>query len=286
MLSLTWLLAGFSAVCLLLALLWGWQRRCRRLLRQGGSLGQAAWLAWEAPFASAWVALGSMPLLNEWRQRYLEGGADDASLSIVRTMALTGLAAMLMVGVLFAYGFPLGQTLLLCMAAVPAAVLHRVQQVRRLWSRRSRASRRELPFFLDLLVLALESGLGLQQAWVQALNSVPAGALQQSLNQVLADVRAGHRLSAAMRNAAGRVRQADLDELALALELAQETGLSLASLLRAQAEQLRQRVQLEAEQRALKLPVYLLMPLVLCVFPCTFLVLGMTLAGPWLVGQG
>ena len=88
-----------------------------------------------------------------------------------------------------------------------------------------------------------------------------------------------------MRNVASTFRQTELEESALSLELAQDTGLSLALLLRSQAEKLRSHLHLEAEQRALKLPVYLLAPLVVCIFPCTFLVIAMSLLGPWLAGR-
>lgn len=166
------------------------------------------------------------------------------------------------------------------------SVLQAISQGRKLQRQHHSRCRRDLPFFLDLLVLAVESGLGVQQAWTGATQALPQGSLLNSLNKVQGEVRAGRRLPQAMRNVALSFRQAELEELALSLELAQDTGLSLALLLRAQAEKLRSHLHLEAEQRALKLPVYLLAPLVVCIFPCTFLVIAMSLLGPWLAGGG
>ena len=76
-------------------------------------------------------------------------------------------------------------------------------------------------------MLAVESGLGLQQAWARATQALPQGSLLISLNKVQGEVRAGRRLPQAMRNVALSFRQAELEELALSLELAQDTGLGI-----------------------------------------------------------
>lgn len=279
---ISWLLAGASASCLLMALLWGWQARCRQLMRAGRRPAQAALQAWEAPFLKLLAMAGSLPLINEWLYRFAQPTARDPVGALARTLALASLLALGSAAALLRLGFPLRATAWSCAAIVPVSLMHWLQQVRISQRKQAGVCRRDLPFFLDLLVLAVESGLGLQQAWTQSLESLPDGTLRHVLSMALADMRTGRRLSQTMRSAGRRIRLADLEELALALELAQETGLSLASLLRAQSEQLRNRLHLEAEQRALKLPVHLLLPLVVCIFPCTFLVLGMTLLGPWL----
>lgn len=281
---LVWLSAGLSAIFLFFALFWGWRLRCKSLLRDGHAPLAAAWRAWEMPFQRAMAAAAALPVLNEWRwDRELGLGADPLSCAAHAAAWSCLLAAGLCMLLLF-LGFELGAVAGTALLIVVLSILASLQQGRSRRRQQTRRCRRELPFFLDLLVLALESGLGVQQAWAQTLDSVPQGALHQELTGALSELRAGRRLSQAVHGISLRVHLPELNELAQALDLALETGLSLATLLKAQGAQLRYRLHLDAEQRALKLPVYLLAPLVLCIFPCTFVVLGMTLLGPWLSG--
>lgn len=282
--ALVWLPAGLSAVFLLCALLWGWRARCKSLLRDGHAPLAAAWLAWEMPFQHAVAAAGALPVLNEWRRQRKAGLHADPLSGAAHAAAWSCLLAVGLSMLLLFQGLEPGTVAGTALLIVGLSVLASLQQGRSQLRQQTRRCRRELPFFLDLLVLALESGLGMQQAWTQALDSVPQGTLHQELTGALSELRAGRRLSQAVRGISLRVRVPELNEVAQALDLAQETGLSLATLLRAQGAQLRYRLHLDAEQRALKLPVYLLAPLVLCIFPCTFVVLGMTLLGPWLSG--
>ncbi len=281
---LVWLLTGLSAIFLLLALFWGWSVRCKSLLRDGHTPLGAAWRAWEMPFQQAVAAAGALPVLNEWRQQRLGGLGSDPLSAVARATALSSLLALGLGMMLLFLGFDPGAAGGAALLMVGLCVAASLKQGRSRLLRQARCCRRELPFFLDLLVLALQSGLGVQQAWVQALEGLPPGSLHHALAAALSERRAGRHLSQAVRGNRLRARLPELNELAQALDLAQETGLSLAALLKAQGAQLRYRLHLEAEQRALKLPVYLLAPLVLCIFPCTFVVLGMTLLGPWLSG--
>ena len=283
---LVWVLSASSACFVLLGLLWGWRGRYVVLLQAGVGFGQAAWQAWEAPFSRLLnVGLG-LPFAHEWRERLWGAYAGEVQAVLSKNLALAALLALITGAPLYSQGISLATVWTLMSAAVLLGVLLAIAQGRKLQGKHNAHCRRDLPFFLDLLVLAVESGLGLQQAWSKALEALPQGSLLISLSKVQGEIRAGRRLPQAMRTVALTMRQAELEELALSLELAQETGLSLALLLRSQAEKLRNHLHLEAEQRALKLPVYLLAPLVVCIFPCTFLVIAMSLIGPWLAGGG
>jgi tight adherence protein C len=130
-----------------------------------------------------------------------------------------------------------------------------------------------LPLMLDLLVLGLESGQGLTGAWQLACRHCPRGPLARSIEQVLAAWQAGQGRAQALIDWAQRERTASIRQLVSLLNQSDRLGASLAPLLRRQAEELRLRQQLEAETRALELPVRLLAPLLICILPCTFLVL-------------
>lgn len=130
-----------------------------------------------------------------------------------------------------------------------------------------------LPLMLDLLVLGLESGQGLTGAWQLACRHCPRGPLARSIEQVLAAWQAGQGRAQALLDWAQREPTASIRQLVSLLNQFDRLGASLAPLLRRQADELRLRQQLEAETRALELPVRLLAPLLICILPCTFLVL-------------
>ncbi|MGN5536114.1 MULTISPECIES: type II secretion system F family protein [unclassified Alcaligenes] len=283
-LSLIWLLSAASAVLLVMGCLWAWRKRYLFFLQGGSSLGQAAWQAWQAPFAQGVSLCLSLPFVHEWSERSWGAYTRQMQAYLGQRVAILILLVTVIGAWYVSWGGALMDILGMAAAGLLLSVLQAASRGRALQRRHHVRCRRDLPFFLDLLVLAVESGLGLQQAWARALEATPQGSLSISLHKVQGELRAGRRLPQAMRKIASTFRVVELEELALSLELAQDTGLSLALLLRSQAEKLRAHLQLEAEQRALKLPVYLLAPLVVCIFPCTFLVIAMSLLGPWLAG--
>lgn len=144
-------------------------------------------------------------------------------------------------------------------------------------ARREREVLRELPFYLDVLVLALEAGGTLSVALRAATERTPDSVLRRAFDRVQIDIRAGRSRAEALRALADRVDVPTLVPVVAALIQADASGASLAGVLRAQAEQrLAERFN-AAERRALEAPVKMLGPLVLCIFPCTFVVLAFPL---------
>ncbi len=143
--------------------------------------------------------------------------------------------------------------------------------------RREHEVLRELPFYLDVLVLALEAGGTLSVALRAATERTPDSVLRRAFERVQIDMRAGRSRADALRALAERVDVPTLHPVVAALIQADASGASLAAVLRAQADQrLAERFN-AAERRALEAPVKMLGPLVLCIFPCTFLVLAFPL---------
>ncbi|OZI30115.1 hypothetical protein CAL29_18790 [Bordetella genomosp. 10] len=141
---------------------------------------------------------------------------------------------------------------------------------------RTRATRmeKELPFLLDMATLCVEAGLNLQGALQQAVEYGPPGPLRDELQWALGDMRTGMARLDALRGWAVRTNLYGVRVLVTALAQADSLGMSLGPILRAQAEQRRaERIQ-RAERLAMRAPVKMLLPLLLCIFPCTFVVLG------------
>lgn len=140
--------------------------------------------------------------------------------------------------------------------------------------RREASIRRELPVYLDVLTLAVESGSSLTAAITLATGKAPDGPLRRAFARFLADVRAGRPRSDALRALDDHAAAPAVTALVGALLHSEKTGARLGPVLRAQATQRTQERFARAEKLAMQAPVRLLAPLILCIFPCTFLVLG------------
>lgn len=138
---------------------------------------------------------------------------------------------------------------------------------------RERAILKALPFVLDLLTLSVESGASLAAALGHAADKGPQGPLRDEMQRMLQEVRAGSARSEALRSMAQRMDLPAVSNWVAAMVSAQQQGSSLGPLLRAQADQRREERFLYAEKVAMKAPVKMLFPLLVFIFPCTFLLL-------------
>jgi tight adherence protein C len=139
---------------------------------------------------------------------------------------------------------------------------------------REAAVLRELPFHLDMIALALEAGGTLNGALRVSLARSPPGPLREALQQLHAELQAGRGRIEALDGLRRRLDFGSTAPLIAALVQAERSGGSLAGVLRVQAEQRTHERFHRAEKLAMQAPVKMLGPLILCIFPCTFIVLG------------
>jgi tight adherence protein C len=137
---------------------------------------------------------------------------------------------------------------------------------------------KELPAYLDLLTLAVEAGGSLTSALRMAVEKAPPSMLRRVFERILGDIRSGRSRMDALAGAAGHYQLAPLSAVVNALIQAESAGMSLGSILRAQAEQRLNERFAAAEKLAMLAPVKMLGPLILCIFPCTFIVIGFPIA--------
>lgn len=137
---------------------------------------------------------------------------------------------------------------------------------------------REFPVFLDAMALTLEGGHNFQGALQSSVTRFSANSMKPGLQteflEVLKDIRAGRGRIDSLQRMADRVDLPEIRQFVSVISVADRQGVSVAPLLRKQAQQLRTMRALRAEKHAMKLPVKLLAPLALCIFPCTFLVIA------------
>ena len=137
---------------------------------------------------------------------------------------------------------------------------------------------KRLPFFLDIVTMAVEAGMNLSSALQRSVEKIPPGPLVSEINRVLREVRAGKPRTDALRDMASRLDFPAMNSLVSALVQGELMGASVGPILRAQSEQRRAERFQRAEKLALEAPVKMLGPLILCIFPCTFLVIGFPIA--------
>jgi len=143
--------------------------------------------------------------------------------------------------------------------------------------RRRNEVMRDLPVYLDMVTLALEAGGALGVALKVATERAPDSPLRRAFLRVQGDLRAGRSRAEALAALADRLDVPAVRPLVAALVQAESSGGSLATVLRAQADQRIEERFARAEKLALEAPVKMLAPLVLCIFPCTFAILAFPL---------
>jgi tight adherence protein C len=150
--------------------------------------------------------------------------------------------------------------------------------LRDLGKRRTLRVLRDLPFTLDLLTLCVEGGLSLGNALELAADKCPPSPLREELLRLLRDLHAGKSRAQAFKDLASRLDEPGITVLVTAILQSESLGMSLGPILRAQAEQQRMARFARAEKLAMEAPVKMLLPLIACIFPCTFLVIGFPIA--------
>ncbi|HEV2951776.1 MAG TPA: type II secretion system F family protein, partial [Actinomycetota bacterium] len=131
---------------------------------------------------------------------------------------------------------------------------------------------RTLSDTLDLLTISVEAGLSLNAAIAQVVQNVP-GVLSSEFARMLQEIQLGVPRADAFRNLAERTDVDELNAFALAMIQADVFGVSIASVLRTQAQQLRIKRRQRAEGKAQQTPVKIVFPLILCILPALFVVI-------------
>ncbi len=138
--------------------------------------------------------------------------------------------------------------------------------------KRQEAIQLELPNTLDQMLISVEAGLGFEAAMARA-GQYGEGPLAQELTRTLQDMQVGRPRQEAYQAMADRSSVAELRSFVRAVVQADKYGIGLAKVLRTQAKQSRVKRRQRAEEKAMKLPVKVLFPLLMFIFPVLFIVL-------------
>lgn len=211
--------------------------------------------------------------LSKLGKRLAAAGLDRPEAAVAYSIAEFGLPLIL--GVIVLWYFPPPQGLLFALLAAAVAYLAPGLWLGQRMSVRRRHIQNGLPDALDLLLVAMEAGSGLDQAMAKVSRELRVAypALAGEMQNVITEIRAGRPRVEALRLFADRTKVDDVRTLVTTLIQTDKFGTSVGQALRTHAEVARTKRRQRAEERAQKLGVKLVFPLVFCLFPAMYVVI-------------
>jgi tight adherence protein C len=137
--------------------------------------------------------------------------------------------------------------------------------------KRQEVMRRAAPDALDMLTVCVEAGLGFDAGVAQVADNTK-GPLAAEFARVLKEIQLGRSRTEAFTDLAERTDVGEIKSFVSALVQADRLGVPIAAVLREQAHELRVRRRQRAEEKAQKVPVKIIFPVLVCIFPVFFII--------------
>ena len=137
---------------------------------------------------------------------------------------------------------------------------------------RQKSILKTMPDVMDLLTVSVEAGLGFDAALSKVVEKMP-GTLSVEFGVLLSEIKVGKARKDAMYQMADRIGVQDLRSFISAVIQADQLGVSLGRVLRIQSEQIRLNRRQRIQEKAMKAPIKMLIPMVVFIFPAIFIVL-------------
>ena len=211
------------------------------------------------------------------RRRLIHAGyTGTAALPLFLGIRVGAMAVLFLYGVLFGAAIELssGWSLMLGVAGAAAGWVVPGFIVSRRISRRQKEIQKALPDALDLLVICVEAGLGLNQALVRVASEMRhvSTLMTEHIVQMNMAIRAGTPRDQALITMADRTGVSDVRSLATMLIQTERFGTSIAGALRIHSETIRTKRRQRTEEAAAKTTIKMVFPLAFCIFPSLFVV--------------
>jgi tight adherence protein C len=205
-------------------------------------------------------------------QRRLDLAGNPARWTPDRILAVKGLGLLLLGALGALYGLRSLGLLVLC-AGLGAGIGFFLPDilVYNAGLKRQAAIQALLPDALDMLTVCVEAGLGFDAALGQVARNT-SGPLAAEFARALQEMQIGASRTQALRAMVERTTVSELRAFVSALVQAGDLGIAVATVLREQAKEMRLRRRQRAEEKAQKVPVKILFPLIFCLFPALFVV--------------
>ncbi|CAN5887088.1 type II secretion system F family protein [soil metagenome] len=197
-------------------------------------------------------------------------GGIEAILATKATATLIG--AVVVPLAMAALGVQFGGVILFAAAGAGVGFLVPGFWVSKLGKTRQKEIRRDLPETIDLMAISVQAGMGLEAAIELASQSVP-GPLGDELHRLLQEIQLGSSRRQALHQLRHRTDVRELSSFSLALIQADAIGSPIADVLQSNSARMRLIRRQDAREKAAKLPVKLLIPMMLFIFPALFVVI-------------
>lgn len=208
-------------------------------------------------------------------RRKLEAAGNPRAWTVDRVVSLKVLCAVVFPVVGLAYGGLLGfaVTWLVLLVVIGALLGFFAPDfyLYQLGYNRADQIKRTLADAVDLLTISVEAGLGFDAA-VQQVARNTTGPLAEEFSRVLREMQLGMGRAEALRALGERSNVDDLKTFVGAMVQADAFGIPIGQVLRVQSSEIRVKRRQYAEETAQKVPVKIMVPLVLCILPCLFVV--------------
>lgn len=160
------------------------------------------------------------------------------------------------------------------MIALAAVVGWRFPEIKldNLAKTRMKLMEKTFPDVLDLLTVSVEAGLGFDGAMAKVVEKSD-GPVAEEFRRVLNEIRMGKARREALRDFADRCGNDDIKSFTGAIVQSDQLGLNIGKTLKNQAELMRRKRRQRVEEKAMKVPVKMLIPMVVFIFPTIFIVL-------------
>lgn len=190
---------------------------------------------------------------------------------LIATKVATGLVGTMAGGYWFLSG-PTPRNLVMALVVAGGSYVLPDMSLDRRAKDRAALVEKSLPDVLDQMTIGVEAGLGFDAALMRVAQEND-GPLAEEFGRMMQDRQLGMSREEAFGKIVDRTICDDLKHFILALTQADRHGMPLATVLRVQADEMRQKRRVRAEEKALSLPVKLVLPLVLCILPSLFTVI-------------
>lgn len=218
-----------------------------------------------------------LPVANEASiaKKLIEAGSPGniapRELVVIKYLLAGGTAVLLW---FFAQSFNknLAQGLIMALVGIPIGWLIPDTVINSRIRKRKEEVEKTLPDILDLLTVSVEAGLGFDGALMKVVEK-SKGVLADEFVRVLQEAKMGKPRREALRDMADRIGVNDFYNFVGSIVLADQLGISIGNVLRLQSNEIRQKRRQRAEEKAMKAPVKMLIPMVLFIFPAIFVIL-------------
>ena len=220
--------------------------------------------------------------IAEKLQSRLDVAGNPSMWTVERVLSLKGFGLLIGGGLGYVVGSGPLAILLACAFAAAGFFLPDVL-VYNMGQKRQLDLSRTLPDSMDLLTISVEAGLGFDAALSHVCRNTD-GPLSGEFFRVLQEMQIGKSRAEAFRSLAERTTVPELRAFVSSLIQADQFGVPIAKVLREQSQELRVKRRQAAEEKAQKVPVKIMVPLVLFIFPVLFIVILGPAAAGWFAG--